>query len=236
MKRIAGLSAGILLLIATFGFAYDLILKSGKVIQGTIVSENEETIFIKDKDGIALNFKKTMVDLEKTAEANKPVQQKPAVEEQKKPTAAEKGTEKSKKPARVYNASDLNRLREEYPLEPGAGVQFEEGKPVGKDKKGLSGEEWQELTQSLLAQVKAAEEDYQRLSAKCSQFQGAAIQTHIAVSPEGKEVNLVEAKERTCQAAEDAKAALESARQEYANAVERAKQENVLPGYIATEE
>ncbi|MCI0411711.1 hypothetical protein L0222_02790 [bacterium] len=233
MKRIA-FSFVILLLVANWGFAYDLILKSGKVIQGTLVSENEENIFIKDKDGITLNFKKTMVDLQKTSEANKPMQ--PVVEEPKKPEVAEKSAEKPKKKARVYNAADINRLRDEYPLESGAGVQFEEGKTVVKDKKGLSGEEWQELTQSLLAQIKAAEEDYQRLSAKCSEFQGAAIQTHIAVSPEGKEVNLVEAKERACQAAEDAKAALESVRQEYANAVERARQENVLPGYIARED
>jgi hypothetical protein len=225
-----------LLFVANFGFAYDLILKSGKVIQGTVVAETEDSIFIKDKDGITLNFKKTLVDLEKTADANKTVQQKPALDEQKKTTAAEKSLEKPKKPARVYNAEDLERLRDKYPLEPGAGVQFEEGKPAGKDKKGRSGEEWQELTEGLLAQIKAAEENYERLSASCREFQSAAIQTHLAINPEGKEVNLVEAKERTCQAAEDAKADLESARQEYADAVERARQENVLPGYIAREE
>jgi hypothetical protein len=236
MKKIAGLSVAILFASSTLVFTYDLILKNGKVIQGTLLGEDDEKISIKDKDGLTLNFKKTIVDLEKTAEANKPVEKKPAAEEQKKPAMVEKSVEKPKKPARVYTATDLNRLRDEYPMESGAGVQFEEGKPTEKSAKGRSGEEWQEITQGLLAQVKAAEEDYQRLSASCRKFQGAAIQTHTAINPEGKEVNLVEAKERTCQAAEDAKASLEAARQEYASAVERARQENVLPGYIATEE
>jgi hypothetical protein len=223
-----------LLFIISSGFAHDLVLKSGKVIQGTVVSETEDSILIKDKDGVVLNFKKTLVDLEKTADANKAIHQKPVVEEKK--TTAEKSGEKPKKPARVYNASDLERLRDKYPLEPGAGVQFEEGKPLPKDKKERSGEEWRQVTETLLAQIKAAEQDYERLSASCRRFEGATLQTHTARNSEGKEVDLVEAKERTCQAAEDAKNALESARQEYADAVEQARQENVLPGYIATED
>jgi hypothetical protein len=121
-------------------------------------------------------------------------------------------------------------------MESGAGVQFEEGKIEPSATKGRSGEEWQEITQSLLDQVKQAEQDYQRLSAKCQEFQSAAIQTHIAVTPEGKEVPLAEAKEHACQMAEDAKGMLESARAEYAAAVEQARQENVLPGYIARED
>lgn len=233
MVRVAFTFIALLFLVSP-GFAYDLVLKSGKVIQGTVVSETEDSILLKDKDGVVLNFKKAIVDLDKTADANKAVQQKPSVEEKK--TTTEKSAEKPKKPARVYNASDLERLRDKYPLEPGAGVQFEEGKPVNTDKKGRSGEEWQQLTESLLAQVKSAEQEYERLSAGCRRFEGATIQTHTARNSEGKEVDLVEAKERTCEAAEDAKTALESARQEYADAVERARQENVLPGYIATEE
>ena len=221
------------LLIAPFVFSYELILKNGKTIQGTFVSEDEEKISIKDKDGVTLNFKKTLIDQEKTAEANKPAPEPEKAAEPEKP-AEPKEPAKPKKPARVYDSNDLYRLRSEYPMESGAGVQFEEGEKVSAPK-GRSGEEWQALTQDLLAQIKAAEQDYQQLSAKCKEFQGTTIQTHIAVTPEGKQTDLAQAKEQVCQQAEDAKGALESAKQEYASAVEEAKQQNVLPGYIATE-
>ena len=120
-------------------------------------------------------------------------------------------------------------------MESGAGVEFEEG-AVDTLPKGRTGEEWQQITQDLLAQVQSAEVAYQQATAKCKEFQTATIQTHVAITPEGKPTDLVQAKERACQMAEDAKGALDGARQQYADAVEQAKQENVPRGYIATEE
>jgi superfamily II DNA helicase RecQ len=227
----------ICLALAGVGTAYDVVLKNGKTVHGSLISEDNEKISIKDKDGLVLNFKKSLIDLEKTSAANKPAAvaepAKPAEQPQKE--SAEKSAPKTKKPARVYTDSDLYRLRAEHPMESGAGVEFEEGQPVSSGK-GRSGEEWEQLTQQLFAEVKQAEQAYQQLSAKCKEFQGAAIQTHMAVTPEGKQVPLGEAKEQQCQAAEDAKGALEAAKQQYAAAVEQAKQDNVPPGYIATED
>jgi hypothetical protein len=215
-------------------FSYELILKNGKTVQGTLISEDQEKISIKDKQGVILNFKKSIVDIQKTADANAPVE-KPVVaaKETEKPAKVETPA-KPKKPSRVYEQSDVYRLRSEYPMESGAGVQFEEGTPDRRPK-GRSGEEWQQMTQSLLAQIKEAEQAYQQASAQCKEFQGATIQTHIAVTKDGAQTDLVEAKERACQYAEDAKGAIDRARAEYAATVEQARQENVLPGYIATE-
>jgi hypothetical protein len=221
---------------APITFGYELILKSGKTVQGTLVTEDDEKITIKDEDGITLNFKKNLIDLQKTADANqpKPAESVVAVKEPEKPATKTEEPSKPKKPARVYEQSDVYRLRSEYPMESGAGVQFEEGKPDSAPK-GRSGEEWQQITQSLLAQIKSAEQAYQQASAKCKEFQGATIQTHRAVTEEGATTDLVAAKEGICQAAEEAKSAVDNARAEYAAAVEQARQENVLPGYIATE-
>lgn len=235
MKHSYRLCVILLFLIVPMTFGYELILKNGKKIEGTIVSEDEEKYTLKDKTGLILNFKKIIVDLEKTAAANKPAEQKPVAEtKESEKTVKEETAVKPKKPARVYDQSDVYRLRSEYPMESGAGVQFEEGKPDSAAK-GRSGEEWQEITQGLLAAIRSAEEAHQQLAAKCKEFQGATIQTHIAVAPDGKPTDLVQAKEEACQAAEDAKAAVERARQEHAAAVAQARQENVLPGYIVTE-
>jgi hypothetical protein len=219
-----------------FTYGYEIILKSGKTIQGTLVHEDDAKITIQDKDGITLNFKKSIIDLQKTAAANTPAREETAVptREPEKTATKEEVPAKAKKPARVYEQSDVYRLRSEYPMESGAGVQFEEGKP-DTTPKGRSGEEWQQITQSLLAQIKSAEQAHQQASAKCKEFQGATIQTHTAITEEGAATDLVAAKEEICQAAEDSKAAVDRARAEYAAAVEQARQENVLPGFIATE-
>ncbi len=194
MKKIACIAV-LLLWIAPFAFSYSLILKNGKAVEGTLIREDDETFSIKDKDGVTLNFKKNIVDLEKTAVANRPSEERPPiVKEADKPVEA-KSPAKPKKPARVYSSTDLYRLRNEYPMESGAGVQYEEGKPETAPK-GRSGEEWQEITQSLLAQIKSAEQAYQLLSAKCKEFQGAAIQTHMASHLKAKKRILFKQKSR----------------------------------------
>src|SRR5574341_1551486 len=97
--------------------SYDLVLKNGKIVKGTIVSEDQNKIVLKDNSGVQLTFNKTTVDQEKTAAANraeeKPVPATPAAEE-KKP--AEPETQQPKKPARTYTESDIYRLRSNYPM------------------------------------------------------------------------------------------------------------------------
>ena len=217
-----------------FAFCYDVVLKNGKTVSGILVSEDDEKISIKDAAGLLLNFKKSSIDLEKTALLNKPVDQPAVTKEPEKPVEAVEPRQ-PKKPAKVYSAEDLYRLRGEYPMDSGAGVEFEEGENPGPRTE-RTGEEWQQLTQELLAGVKAAEQDYQQLTAKCKEFQSATIQTHVAISAEGQPTDLVKAKETACQNAEDAKTALDRVRQEYESAVAEAREANVPRGYIATDE
>jgi hypothetical protein len=227
-------------LLGQFGFAYTVILKNGKTFDGTLVTDDAEKITIKDKDGVVLNFKKPSIDLEKTATANKPVE-KPAQEPPKeKPVAEEKKdsapkAEKPKKPARVYTTTDLNRLRGEFPMD-NSGADIQSPSPDVPESKGMSGEEWLQRTQNLLSQIKQAEQNYQQASATCKQLQGATVQTHVVVNEQGQPVNMVEATKNACQAAEQAKADVDSARQAYQSAVEQARQQGVLPGYIAQEQ
>jgi hypothetical protein len=227
--------AFVFLFLANFTFAFQVILKNGKTVEGTFVTEDSEKISIKDKDGVPLNFKKSLIDLEKTAEANKPVAETPKaekVEPQKDSTAAPPA--KPKKPARVYTANDLYRLRGSIPLD-NSGADIQQPSPDAGPSKGMTGEQWQQLTQSLLDQVHAAEQYSQEASAKCKELQGATIQTHIVVNDQNQTVNMADATKQACQAAEDAKGQIDSAKQAYQDAVEQAKQQNVLPGYITQE-
>ena len=225
----------VFLLLTNLAFAYQLVLKNGKVIQGTLIIEDDEKITLQDKDGVSLTFKKNSVDLEKTTIANKPPEE-PAiapVEEPKKAPPVE-SKPKPKTPAKVYTANDLYRLRGEYPMD-NTGADIQGSIPEGDGQK-MTGEQWQQLTQNLLNQMKQAEQIAQEASAKCKEFQGATIQTHIAIDQQNQQVDMVEATKQACQAATDAKAQAGAAQQEYENAVEQARQESVLPGYITKEE
>ena len=224
----------VLLFLANLTFAYQVILKNGKTVEGTFVTEDSEKISIKDKDGVLLNFKKSLIDSEKTAEANKPVEQAPKVEKIEPPNSTQTAPAKPKRPARVYTANDLYRLRNSLPLD-NSGADIQQPSPDAGPSKGMTGEQWQQLTQSLLDQVHAAEQYSQEASAKCKELQGATIQTHIVVNEQNQTVNMAEATQQACQAAEDAKGQIESAKQAYQDAVEQAKQQNVLPGYISQE-
>jgi hypothetical protein len=225
--------AFVFLFIASLSFGYQVILKNGKTLDGTFVSEDSEKISIKDKDGVLLNFKKSLIDLEKTAEANKPVEEPPKTVEPKKEIAPEQPP-KPKKKARVYTANDLYRLRNSLPLE-SSGADIQQPGPDVDSSQGMTGEQWQQLTQSLLDQIHSAEQYAQEAAAKCKELQGATVQTHIVVNEQNQTVNMQEATKQACDAAEEAKGQIESAKQAYQDAVEQAKQQNVLPGYISQE-
>lgn len=79
--------------------AHDVVLKTGKVVHGTLVKEDGESIVIKNPDGIEFTIKKKNVDLDKTAAANK----QPAGA-----SAVNKG--------RVYTQEDIAAMREKHNL------------------------------------------------------------------------------------------------------------------------
>lgn len=88
-------------LVAPASHGYDVVLKTGKVIRGTIVKEDDNGYVIKNDSGIEFTISKKNVDASKTAAAN----------------VSSKTDEKSlKKPARVYTKEDIERVREKINL------------------------------------------------------------------------------------------------------------------------
>jgi type II secretory pathway component HofQ len=74
----------IVLLIPSLVFCYTVVRKDGRPFSGDLISENDETIVLQDKIGIAVKFRKDQLDLEKTKRANEDtkVEKKEAPREQ----------------------------------------------------------------------------------------------------------------------------------------------------------
>lgn len=60
------------LLTSSTAFSYTIITNSGKQIVGTLITEQESTIMIKDNHGVLISFKKQLLDLNAMAIANAP--------------------------------------------------------------------------------------------------------------------------------------------------------------------
>jgi hypothetical protein len=105
----------LLLLFPAFSFAqYKVVLKSGKVIEGRFLHEDQLNVYI-ESGGINMNFKKDKLDLEKMKELNAKLET-PAAEAHPQSAMPAKSssaaTAKSKKPARVYTSEDLQNMKE----------------------------------------------------------------------------------------------------------------------------
>ena len=94
--------------------ADEIVLKNGKVVEGTIWKEIGETVILKGEDGILLNIKKEEIDQEKTAERKKSGSKK-------SDTATRPQKElKNDKPPKKISKEYLESLREKYDLGQGS--------------------------------------------------------------------------------------------------------------------
>src|SRR5262245_25175160 len=108
---------GILLAFISTTYAYDVVLKNGKSIHGTKVSEDQNQIVVQDASGVRINIKKSNVDTAKTEAANQQSTTAPTPASAitpSKPAATKKA--EPKKPARKITKEDLEKLRDKYDL------------------------------------------------------------------------------------------------------------------------
>jgi len=90
--------------------AYTIVLKNGKMMTGTLVSETDQVILFKDDSGVQYSLKKMNLDLGKMSEANAPKVEAPP------PVAAPPTADtETKKKGRVYTKDDVENLRTKYP-------------------------------------------------------------------------------------------------------------------------
>jgi hypothetical protein len=218
---------------ASIVFSYDVVLKNGKTIKGILLSENQDSFVIKDPSGLQMTFKKTNVDLEKTAAANRPPE-KAATEKQSTEKKAESSeSDKAKKPAKVYTEDDISRLRSKSAIND-SGSSIKESKEENEDKKTeQKGEDyWKNRSAELFNGMHNAEQNYSELNRRCEKLKGATIQTHRLLSQKGENMDMAQATEEYCDRAEDAKGQYEQSKSDYENFMEQARQESVPPGWL----
>jgi hypothetical protein len=233
-----------LLYFAAASYAYEVVLKNGKVVKGTLVSEDDSLIVVEDADGLKINIKKANVDTEKTQIANPPAKPTVVPEPAKpKEASAEKAKPKPTlhKPAKKLTEEDLEKLREKYDLGEGTfgegsaeetQSETENSEPVSDDFSAESESEWQAQSQMHRDRVKTAEERHARLSQQCEELKQITVQTHTLVDQEGNELQMTETRQKVCEMADSARAQLEQERASMNDFMNEAKQKAVPPGWL----
>ncbi len=227
-----------LVVCASFCFAYDVVLKSGKVVHGTLVSQDDQMIMLQDASGVRMEFKKTSVDLEKTSAANTTATNPPASVTPASPSNPVPPAPRS--PARTITEEDLKKLHDKYDL--GAGMTKETADEPSESAETetpvteRTEEEWKSELQQLQAQLKAAQQDYTQSQSLCDQLQNATIQTHRLTDEKGNTMDMAQAKEEVCARADKAKGILDGVKDKYQSFLSEAKQQNIPPGWLRGEE
>jgi hypothetical protein len=112
-KTIPFLLVILLVGVTTGAGAYTVILKNGKQMNGTLISETEQVILFKDEGGVQYSLKKANLDLARMTAAN--AAQPEVAPVTPAPSAAPVAKTESKKKSRVYTKEDVDALREKYP-------------------------------------------------------------------------------------------------------------------------
>lgn len=101
-----------LLCMLSFSESYTVIFKTGKVLQGTLIAETEDSVVFKDDKGIRYSLKKKSLDVEKMKEVNAAPSVVPS--EPAEPTDPASTPAPSKKASKVYTSKDIAALRDKY--------------------------------------------------------------------------------------------------------------------------
>jgi hypothetical protein len=234
------INLGILLVFVSTAYAYDVVLKNGKSIHGTKLSEDENQIVVQDASGVRINIKKSHVDTGKTEAANQ--QSTPAATPASTSTPAKETTTKKtepKKPARKITKEDLEKLREKYDL--GEGTFGENSKEdseetdesaVDNSSTEKTEAEWRHEAEMHRQKVEQAEEQYTRLNEECGKLKQISVQTHVLVDEQGNELPMQETTKEVCDLAESAREKLNEERSSYSEFTTEAKQQAVPPGWL----
>jgi hypothetical protein len=236
----------VLLFFAASIQAHEVVLRNGKVVKGTVVSEDDSMIVIQDADGLRINIKKANVDAEKTKAANPPAA-KPVdpVEPAKPVSAAPKAKQEVRKPAKKLTEEDLKKLREKYDLgegtfKEGAAEESESSENTEEaqtdDFSATSESEWQAESARHRERVKAAEERYTRLAQECEELKKITVQTHTLVDEQGNELQMTETREKVCEMADSARATLEEERASQNEFMNEAREKAIPPGWLRDQE
>jgi len=149
----------LVLFVTSSAFAFTVVLKSGKQIQGKLVSEDSQTLNLRDGSGVLLHFQKRTLDLDAMRSVN-------AIK-----IAEAQASLPARKPARVYTDADLARLPE---LSEFSGPSETELPVVSREPQ-VDESKWRKAAASLRKAKAKAELRWQTASAKCEKARETLI-------------------------------------------------------------
>ncbi|MCI0415777.1 hypothetical protein L0222_23635 [bacterium] len=181
------------LFIAQVSCAYTVVLNSGKKVEGTLISEQESTLVMKDSQGVLISLKKSLVDLKATSAANQqkaaPVISPERESKRIQPSIVEIALEtKSKRTgkSKTVTASDIENAPEISIL----GLEVQENSRTAKTKvPGPSERDWERRLLALKREVNRLRE--KQISAESNCEQSKEKQFALRTTPGRKPVDLM---------------------------------------------
>lgn len=241
------LFVAILFIFVTTAHGYDVILKNGKSIHGTKISEDENLIVLQDASGVRINIKKQNVDSSKTEAANQQtttIQTSQPASTSTTPKPANSETVIKKKTARKITEEDLKKLREKYDL--GEGTFEKESKEDSEKAEEDDSEddattekteaEWRQEAEMHRQKLKQAQSHYNRLSEQCEKLKQLTTQNDVWVDGQGNELPMQNTSKQLCDLAKSAGEKLDDVRANYSEFTTEAKKNAVPPGWLRDEE
>jgi hypothetical protein len=182
----------VFLFTAQLACAYTVVLTSGKKIDGTLISDQQSTLVVKDSHGVLISLKKSMIDLVATSAANKEAAApmiSSARESKKTPSIVEIALQtKSKRTgnSKTITASDIENAPEISIL----GQEVEENLRTTKTKRPSSPErDWQRRLWAFKKEVNRLRE--KQIDAESSCEQSKEKQFAKRTTPGSKPVDLM---------------------------------------------
>jgi methionine-rich copper-binding protein CopC len=229
----------LVLLTASSCFAYEVVLKNGKTLDGEVVSESPEMIVLQDSSGVKLHIKKSNIDSIKTQERNKKTDAIAAHPEKTEPVESDATVvEKPKTKPRVYTKKDLENMPEltilgdeESPDDVALRNEFEERSMQEKEAEAA----WNEEALRIDDQIKDAREAYENNKSFCDKVipgvedlrEGAYVYRSAEQYEEQRRI--------ACMEAEAAAKDLDKAQAEYEELLEDARKKGIPPGWVDPE-
>lgn len=211
-------------------YAYTVVLASGKRIEGTLIDDQQNTIVLKDSQGVLLSFKKSILDLHAMSAANRVSQQSEMpstpVQQRSRPSIVEIAEQTRKKRTGKSKMVHLEDVDDSAPLSILGSTDEPALKP---DRSATAVQEgpWRTRLWSLKKEINRLREKLIAAESSCEQAKDRQYANRT--TPSRKPVNLMATYEETseCRKMTEIAAQLQEAESRWENAREEARRAGV---------
>jgi|GEM_PF-3456908 len=240
MKRHQTMVLLIIVLTASYCFAYEVVLKNGKILRGDVVSDHQQLLTLQDSSGVQLQIRHDQIDSLKTQERNQKADvvvsppQQTAIPVDQEESIPEKPTTK----VRVYTKEDLEKMPELSIVGTDESAEEAARRNQQNDRSKEEQQEeaaWNEEALRIDARIQQAKEAYDYNKSFCDRVIPDVVDlrdgTYVKLTAEQYE----EKRRIACMEAETAGKDFQKAAAELEQLLERARKAGVPPGWVDPE-